>query len=72
MGTKYDRKRQSENGRKDTTFVQMLIAKARKLIFQFGKSITSKAVECKIQPTSLLPTRVRNNLVYIYFNLTIF
>ncbi|THG95202.1 hypothetical protein EW026_g6403 [Hermanssonia centrifuga] len=57
MGTKYDRKRQSENGRKDTTFVQMLIAKARKLIFQFGKSITSKAVECKIQPTSLLPTR---------------
>ncbi|PSR77770.1 hypothetical protein PHLCEN_2v7713, partial [Hermanssonia centrifuga] len=57
MGTKYDRKCQSENMRKDTTFMQMLIAKARKLIFKSGKSITSKAVESKIYPTSLLPTR---------------
>ncbi len=69
MGTKYDRKRQSENFRKDTTFVQMLIAKARKLIFEVGKSIASKAVECKIYTTSLLPTRVRHNFIYGHFSL---
>ncbi len=58
---KYDYKRR-ENIRRDTTFIQSLIAKARKLIFEWGKPITSKSVECKLQPFSLQPLRVSLSL----------
>ncbi|PSR74642.1 hypothetical protein PHLCEN_2v9671, partial [Hermanssonia centrifuga] len=56
MGMKYDQKRR-DNIRRDTTFIQSLLAKARKLIFEWGKPITSKSVESKLQPLSLQPVR---------------
>ncbi len=72
MGTKYDQKRR-EHVRTDTTFIRSLIAKARKLIFEWGKLIASKAVESKLQPFSLQPLRVRHiSCIYLdYFDRTL-
>jgi hypothetical protein len=62
LGTKADDQRR-EHIRMDTDTRRELVEAARRLMFIHGNSITSKAVEDRLGPQSLTPTRV---CIYIY------
>ena len=58
LGTKQDRKQRRNNVRVDNHERQNWIETARKMIFTWGRSVISKAVEMLLGPQSLVPTRV--------------
>ena len=57
LGTKADDQRRGHI-RMDTNTRRQLVEAARRLIFVHGNAITSKAVEERLGPQSLMPTRV--------------
>lgn len=59
MGMVSDMKRRRRNERVNRRNIQKKIAKARKLMFNAGKSIGSAAVKFLLDEESLVPTLVR-------------
>lgn len=58
LGRKKDRQQRKSAARVDDLQRQSWIERARKMIFNAGSSVVSKAVEMLLGPQSLVPTRV--------------
>ena len=58
LGTKNDQGVRTKKARVDTEARRWSIENVRRAIFEFGQSITSRAIERILGPASLVPTRI--------------